>query len=823
MATRSSDAQTEVETKFYNLDAEQAVLGSALIDPEAAAQLPLLLMTTDYWLESHQLIHDTIVALVARRVPVDIILLADELEKNGSLDKLRGGMAYILHIINNTPTALYIDHYANIVKQQAYLRRALKIFSDIVVSMHETPNPNTVYAEVQSKLNGLTPPQDTNTDVLQWGESHMEYMGIQEEIARGESSDARFLWPWESWNQRILPLQEGMLAQIAGGTGIGKCMARGTNLVMFDGTLKAIEDVSVGDLLMGPDSTPRRVLGLGGGYGPLYTVHQNKGIDYTVNGEHILALDQRNSNGSHHYVEMTVNELRSQSPNYVSVRWQGYKVAIEFPEQPLPVDPYFMGVWLGCGEASACIVTDKQEIVSAVQEYAKSLGGDSTVVPEAPGIDRMLVRVHSTDPKFQPSILLRNLGVLNEPSLPHVYVANSTENRLQLLAGIIDGLGRYHANMKGYEINFKEKQLADDICYLANTLGFRSNTKPIWSRAKHGSELISSWKVAIWGDCHRIPLRVARKQAEIRKPRVDWRRTGITVEESGKGDYFGFVLDKDGLYLLEDMTVTHNTVLIEALADGWAENGLKVAIFHYELNRKTMLHRRYARWCRLRMDRLISPYKEPWEEELISSAGNRHETWPGEVHLVSMAGRHIDDTTAEMKRMVHELGIDVVIIDHAKKLHRHASPRQVAERLSELSRQADNFEALKSTSDVLDLRTVVVNHFNKDGKAAGAAATGNDIAGAGDQSDFVNLIVLLSRQPARKVEFDYYDERRGVKTPVTAPGQPSRWIRANIDKNTLGPEEKFWQWMDPEFFTIYDRPYDEDEMDDDGNGAMPMY
>ena len=41
MATRSSDAQTEVETKFYNLDAEQAVLGSALIDPEAAAQLPL--------------------------------------------------------------------------------------------------------------------------------------------------------------------------------------------------------------------------------------------------------------------------------------------------------------------------------------------------------------------------------------------------------------------------------------------------------------------------------------------------------------------------------------------------------------------------------------------------------------------------------------------------------------------------------------------------------------------------------------------------------------------------------------------------------------
>ncbi|EIC9656856.1 hypothetical protein LAU82_004559, partial [Salmonella enterica subsp. enterica serovar Enteritidis] len=59
--------------------------------------------------------------------------------------------------------------------------------------------------------------------------------------------------------------------------GSGKCLKRGTEVIMFDGTTKKVEDVIVGDVLMGPDSTPRNVLSLGRGREMMYEVKPRKG------------------------------------------------------------------------------------------------------------------------------------------------------------------------------------------------------------------------------------------------------------------------------------------------------------------------------------------------------------------------------------------------------------------------------------------------------------------------------------------------------------------------------------------------------------------
>ena len=71
---------------------------------------------------------------------------------------------------------------------------------------------------------------------------------------------------------------------------MGKCLAKGTQVMMFDGTLKNVEDINVNDLLMGDDSTPRRVLSLARGREQMYWVRQKHGIDYRVNESHILSL-----------------------------------------------------------------------------------------------------------------------------------------------------------------------------------------------------------------------------------------------------------------------------------------------------------------------------------------------------------------------------------------------------------------------------------------------------------------------------------------------------------------------------------------------------
>ena len=82
----------------------------------------------------------------------------------------------------------------------------------------------------------------------------------------------------------------GNFIVLMGGPGSGKCLKNGTRIIMFDGTLKNIEDVNIGDLLMGPDSKPRMVLSTSHGTGVLYDIKQSRGLDYTVNENHILSL-----------------------------------------------------------------------------------------------------------------------------------------------------------------------------------------------------------------------------------------------------------------------------------------------------------------------------------------------------------------------------------------------------------------------------------------------------------------------------------------------------------------------------------------------------
>ena len=74
--------------------------------------------------------------------------------------------------------------------------------------------------------------------------------------------------------------------------GWGKCHGAGTKVIMYDGTVRSIEDVAPGDALMGPDSQPRYVFNTVHGYGPLYLIEPIKGEPFTCNDVHILSLKE---------------------------------------------------------------------------------------------------------------------------------------------------------------------------------------------------------------------------------------------------------------------------------------------------------------------------------------------------------------------------------------------------------------------------------------------------------------------------------------------------------------------------------------------------
>ncbi len=107
-----------------NIEAERAVLGSLLIDPDAIVKVANFLRAEDFYRQRHGALYTAMLALNERREPLDMVTLQDELERREELTNV-GGPAYIADLISTTPTAFYVDHYARIVERTAVLRRLI--------------------------------------------------------------------------------------------------------------------------------------------------------------------------------------------------------------------------------------------------------------------------------------------------------------------------------------------------------------------------------------------------------------------------------------------------------------------------------------------------------------------------------------------------------------------------------------------------------------------------------------------------------------------------------------------------------------------------
>lgn len=122
----STEPSTAVPLKSVpaNIEAERAVLGALMIDPDAIVKVANFLRAQDFYRERHGWIYDAMTALNERHEPLDFVTLNDELERRGQLEDV-GGPAYLTDLISTTPTAIYVDHYARIVERTAVLRRLI--------------------------------------------------------------------------------------------------------------------------------------------------------------------------------------------------------------------------------------------------------------------------------------------------------------------------------------------------------------------------------------------------------------------------------------------------------------------------------------------------------------------------------------------------------------------------------------------------------------------------------------------------------------------------------------------------------------------------
>lgn len=440
------------------------------------------------------------------------------------------------------------------------------------------------------------------------------------------------------------------------------CHAKGYGILMYDGTIKKVEDIVVGDRVMGDDGTPRTVLELHNGIDDMYEIRPLKGKPFIVNKGHIMSMyrlkDKRKDGPS--IEEASIGEYIKFAPYHKTILKLRRPNGFDFEESKknMPLDPYFLGLCLGDGSitSSLSITTQRQEIVEYLYSFVKQYN--------------MYIRVaekKGTNNKSKSYFLskgcgrggnpiinaIKDIGLYNRKSgdkfIPIQYLTSNKENRYKLLAGFLDTDAYYNKSGKGYEYCSKSETMMKQFVLLCRSLGLLCSG--------YSCKLVDGvkyYRTGIYGNLENIPVRVGIRKGANRIINKNPYVVGFKVEYVGKGEYYGFTTDGNHLYLDEQCFIHHNS-----------GKSLIISKIAHEINRPTLV---------------LQPSKEILEQNYAKavSFGSKPTIYSascGVKELSAMTYATLKSIKKDVARL-KDIGIDTLLVDEC---HSGYSPEEGSE------------------------------------------------------------------------------------------------------------------------------------------------
>lgn len=336
------------------------------------------------------------------------------------------------------------------------------------------------------------------------------------------------------------------------------CHIKGTECYKADKTIEKVENIKIGDSLLGPDMKPRKVLKVFTGVRKLYKITLSNGDYQIVTDNHPVYTKVRTwgKSAKEEFKTFTCEELLQR--NYKKGHYI-VKQPILYEHKNVLIDPYMLGLWLGDGDSSRISFAAAER---EIKEYFNSFK------------DKCHLRhLHNTDkcdivyfPKAENQDLYSafiKYNLFGNKHIPEDYKHNSIDVLLNLLAGIIDSDGYYDSNKHIYEIvqHSSRKDIIYDLKEIAEDLGMRCTitTKVGSKNSMKPGELY--YRLFIRSNIE-IPVKIEKKKFKNRsnyRNKLDWTEYSFTIDYYGEGEYYGFLIDDDHLFLLKDRTIVHNS------------------------------------------------------------------------------------------------------------------------------------------------------------------------------------------------------------------------------------------------------------------------
>lgn len=147
---------TEIQSQPNSREAEEAVLGSILINPESYYDVAEILHDDDFYIIRNQWVWSAFVRLTEKRAPIDILTVSEDLQNHNQLADI-GGQSYLISLVNQTPTSLHAQSYSRIVEQNAIRRRMLTAANEMAkLAYDQEKDVDTIIDKAEMSVFGLS-------------------------------------------------------------------------------------------------------------------------------------------------------------------------------------------------------------------------------------------------------------------------------------------------------------------------------------------------------------------------------------------------------------------------------------------------------------------------------------------------------------------------------------------------------------------------------------------------------------------------------------------------------------------------------------------
>jgi replicative DNA helicase len=205
----------------HSREAEEAVIGSILINPEAYYDVAQFLKHDDFYIQRHDWIWDTFTQLHEQRIPIDFLTVSEALDQAGKLAEI-GGPAYLTGLINNVPTSLHAEAYGRLVEETSIRRRMLAAANSIArLAYEEAKSIDSVMDDAEKAIFGVSE-RRMSRDLQSIRQVLSEYYDRIDQLAGRDDEIVGVPTGFIDLDRMLGGLQPSDLLIVAGRPGMGK-------------------------------------------------------------------------------------------------------------------------------------------------------------------------------------------------------------------------------------------------------------------------------------------------------------------------------------------------------------------------------------------------------------------------------------------------------------------------------------------------------------------------------------------------------------------------------------------------------------------------